>query len=91
MLSESTAAFDRGKKFSLYLKLDSLREYVLVDPDFLLVDCFRLDETTGHWVLYPFAVVNSVELGSIGFSALIESLYGNVSPKFSAMEDKEKQ
>jgi len=78
VLSESTAAFDRGNKFSTYRKLDSLSEYVLVDPDSLNVDCFRFDETTGHWVLYPFAAGDTLELSSIGFSAPIESLYENV-------------
>lgn len=78
VLSESTAAYDRGNRFSSYRKLDSLREYLLIDPDTLNVDCFRLDETSGHWVLYPFAAGDTVELASIGFSAPIESLYENV-------------
>lgn len=78
VLSESTAAFDRGHKFSTYRKLDSLREYVLIDPDSLSIDCFRLDEGTGHWVLYPFSAGETVELASIGFSTPIESLYENV-------------
>lgn len=78
VLSEGTAAYDRGGKFSAYRKLDSLREYVLVDPDTMSVDCFRFDETTAHWVLYPFAAGETVELASIGFSAPIESFYENV-------------
>jgi Uma2 family endonuclease len=78
VLSASTAAYDRGSKFSSYRKLDSLREYVLIDPDTLNVDCFRLDEASGHWVLYPFAAGETVELATIGFSVPIESLYENV-------------
>lgn len=78
VLSESTAAYDRGGKFSAYRKLDSLREYVLVDPDTMSVDCFRLDETTAHWVLYPFTAGETVEFASIGFSAPIKSFYENV-------------
>ena len=78
VLSESTAAYDRGSKFSYYRKLDSLKEYVLVDPSSLSIDCFRLDETSGHWVLYPYAAGESVELTSIGFSAPIELIYENV-------------
>ena len=31
VLSESTAAFDRGEKFAAYRTLPSLQEYVLVD------------------------------------------------------------
>ena len=78
VLSESTAAFDRGNKFSNYRKLDTLQEYVLIDPDSLNVDCFRFDEISRHWVLYPFAAGENVELASIGFSTAIETLYENV-------------
>lgn len=78
VLSESTAAFDRGNKFSSYRKLDTLQEYVLIDPDSLNVDCFRFDETSRHWVLYPFAAGENVDLASIGFSTPIETLYENV-------------
>lgn len=78
VLSESTAAYDRGSKFSSYRKLESLKEYVLIDPDSLSVDCFRFDEVTKHWVLYPFAAGETVELASIGFSAPIELFYENV-------------
>ncbi len=78
VLSESTAAFDRGNKFAAYRKLDTLKEYVLIDPTSLNIDCFRLDEASGHWVLYPFAAGDMVELASIGFSVPIEELYENV-------------
>lgn len=38
VLSESTAAFDRGRKFAAYRTLENLREYVIIDPDSLSVD-----------------------------------------------------
>jgi len=78
VLSDSTAAFDRGNRFSFYRKLESLREYVLIDPDTMSVDCFRLDETSGHWVLYPYGSGDIVEFASIGFSVPLEALYENV-------------
>jgi Uma2 family endonuclease len=36
--SESTAAFDRGKKFLSYQQIGSLREYLLVSQDEVLVE-----------------------------------------------------
>jgi Uma2 family endonuclease len=36
--SESTAAFDRGKKFLSYQQIGSLREYLLVSQDEILVE-----------------------------------------------------
>jgi Uma2 family endonuclease len=41
VLSESTAAFDRGEKFAAYRTLPSLQEYVLVDIPSRRVETFR--------------------------------------------------
>lgn len=38
VLSESTAAYDRGKKFLSYQQIDSLQEYILVSQDEVLVE-----------------------------------------------------
>ena len=40
VLSESTQACDHGLKFAAYRELDSLQEYVLVDPDTRRVEVF---------------------------------------------------
>ena len=44
VLSESTAAFDRGLKFSAYRSIEALQEYVLIDPDTRRVEVFRRNE-----------------------------------------------
>lgn len=74
VLSESTAAFDRGTKFSIYRQLESLQEYVLIDPDNLTVDCFRRDQN-GHWVLYPYSSGETIELTSVNFKIHLDALY----------------
>lgn len=48
VLSESTEAYDRGKKFELYRELDSLRQYVLIAQERMHVDYFIRDED-GTW------------------------------------------
>lgn len=78
VLSESTAGYDRGEKFGFYRKLPSLTEYVIVDPERINVDVFRLGEN-GHWVLYPFTENQEIELASLNFRAAIESLYEDVT------------
>ena len=78
VLSESTSAYDMGKKFRFYRHLDSLLEYVLVDPDRLGVDCFRRD-ADNHWVLHPFNAGDWVELAGVDFSAPIELFYEDVA------------
>jgi Uma2 family endonuclease len=77
VLSETTAAFDRGRKFALYRTLESLREYVLIDTDRVAVEVFRLGPD-GHWVLYPYGEGQEVELTSVGFRCPIEALYEDV-------------
>lgn len=78
VLSDSTAAYDRGRKFAAYRKLPSLGEYALVDPDALSVEIFRRDPTD-HWVLYPFGAGEEVEFASVGLKLPIESIYEGVS------------
>lgn len=78
VLSESTAAYDRGRKFACYRQLTSLREYVLIDPEALSVDVFRRGEHR-HFVLYPFGPGERIELESISFATPIEALYEDVA------------
>jgi Uma2 family endonuclease len=48
ILSETTDAYDRGRKFAAYQKIESLQEYVLVSQDRYLVEHFRRDGD--HWL-----------------------------------------
>jgi Uma2 family endonuclease len=41
VLSERTAAYGRGEKFARYRMLESLQEYVLIDPDQRSIEVFR--------------------------------------------------
>lgn len=67
VLSPSTAAFDRGGKFAHYRLLDSLQEYVLIDPDTAQVDVFRRN-AANRWELFPsMGASASVELASVGW------------------------
>ena len=77
VLSDSTAAFDRGEKFAIYRQIPTLDEYLLVDPDSLRADCFRRDNT-GHWVLYDFSKDDIVELQSIAFQVPLTAFFENV-------------
>lgn len=78
ILSDSTASYDYGKKFAVYRTIESLNEYILVDPDTFSAECFRKD-STGHWVLYPVSKGERFEIPELGFSVPLEELYGNVN------------
>lgn len=71
VLSPSTAAFDRGGKFAHYRLLDSLQEYVLIDPDTAQVDVFRRN-AANRWELFPsMGASATVELASVGWVGLV--------------------
>jgi Uma2 family endonuclease len=67
VLSESTAAFDRGDKFAAYRKLQSLQEYVLVDLPAKRIEIFRRNAEQ-HWVLYEYTAGETIEFASLGLS-----------------------
>ena len=48
VLSETTEEYDRGEKFAHYMRIPSLREYVLVSQDTPRIEVFRrLNVATG--------------------------------------------
>jgi Uma2 family endonuclease len=49
ILSESTEAYDRGKKFTHYRLIPSLREYVLVSQDHCQVETY-MRRDVGRWI-----------------------------------------
>ena len=94
VLSDSTEAFDRGEKFMHYRRIKTLREYVLISPKSMSVECHRLNEQ-GKWELTHYFLDSQrendpceVELTSVGLSFPIEALYESVSlPSSEASSD----
>ncbi|OYU32439.1 MAG: hypothetical protein CFE39_03320 [Comamonadaceae bacterium PBBC2] len=77
VLSPSTAAFDRGLKFSHYRSLASLEEYALIDLDTRTTDCYRKGPD-GLWVLHPFARGDELALASVGLVLPAAQLFAEV-------------
>ena len=77
VLSPSTAAFDRGLKFSQYRRLASLEEYLLIDLDSRSADCYRKG-ADGLWVLHPFARGEQVTLASVALELSAAQLFAEV-------------
>lgn len=76
VLSESTASYDRGAKFADYRQLESLQEYVLVDPDACTVEVFRKN-AANIWELHPSnAASPAVMLKSVDWQGDIAQLLG---------------
>jgi Uma2 family endonuclease len=80
VLSPSTEAYDRGGKFALYRRLESLKEYVLVGSTTKTVDVFRRSHS-GAWMFIPYGEGgegDDVELTSVGVTISIEAIYEEV-------------
>lgn len=77
VLSPSTAAWDRGRKFELYQQIEELEEYLLVEQDRLHADLFRRN-AEGLWVLHPIGPGGTVKLASVAVELPLESLYEDV-------------
>ncbi|MBE9193433.1 Uma2 family endonuclease [Gloeocapsopsis crepidinum LEGE 06123] len=78
VLSESTEASDRGKKFNDYRHLESLQEYDLISQDTINFECFRRNEK-GRWELYSYEQGQEIPLASIDFYCPIAAIYEDVS------------
>jgi Uma2 family endonuclease len=77
VLSESTAAHDRGDKFAAYRQLASLEEYALIDPDRRTIDVFRR-MPDGNWLLATAEAVQGLVLRSLDFVAAPEAVFEDV-------------
>ena len=78
VLSPSTAAWDRGRKFELYQQIAELDEYLLIEQDRVHADLFRRN-AEGLWVLHPIGPGGTVKLASVGVELPLEALYEDVA------------
>lgn len=78
ILSPTTEAYDRGKKFEQYRSIPSLREYVLVDQESVKVESF-LRQEDGSWLMRDWkAPGDEARLASIGCVLKPSDIYEGV-------------
>ena len=78
VLSDSTAAFDRGQKFEAYRSLDSLAAYLLVEQHRPHADLF-VRNADGLWVLNPVGEGGTLTIPSMGVELPMASVYEGVA------------
>ena len=79
VLSPSTEAYDRGRKFENYQSIESLREYLLVSSDRMRADLFSR-QPDGRWLLSSAtAPADAVDLQSLQCRLVLADVYEKVS------------
>ena len=78
IVSFSTEAYDRGKKFEFYRAIDTLKEYVLVDQSRLYVERHR-PLGLGRWEVIAFTAHEDVlSLESVSVELTLATIYDGV-------------
>ena len=81
VLSESTSDFDKGEKWRCYKTIDSLKQYVLIAQDRILVETYENQE--GKWVYNDFAG-ETATVTIAGLEIPLSIVYQNID--FSSVE-----
>ncbi|MEO7319855.1 MAG: Uma2 family endonuclease, partial [Chthoniobacteraceae bacterium] len=78
VLSDSTEAYDRGKKFEHYRSIPSFREYVLISQAAASVEVFS-EQTSGNWMLTHVKGIHaSARLQSLDIELSLAEIYYEV-------------
>jgi Uma2 family endonuclease len=86
VLSESTAACDRGQKFAAYRRIAELEEYALIDPERRSIEVFRRTDS-GDWLLMASEAERGLVLRSIDFVASAAAVFEDVGENEPAIAD----
>jgi Uma2 family endonuclease len=79
ILSESTEAYDRGKKFEHYQSLESLREYLLISQDPYRVEQY-VRQDGRIWTYFEFhQASDTVHLPTIDCDLSLKDIYAKVA------------
>jgi Uma2 family endonuclease len=86
VLSPSTEAYDRGGKFALYRRLESLQEYVLVGSESQSVEVFRRNPS-GSWEFTAYGAEDQLSLQSVDVELAVAEIYEDVVLVTGAIAD----
>jgi Uma2 family endonuclease len=77
VLSPSTQGYDRSQKFALYRRLDSLKEFILVDPETRRVEAFRRT-AENQWVLHDMSETDTLHAASLKLSVPMAEVFAGI-------------
>ena len=75
VLSPSTRDYDKKTKFPFYRDIPSLKECVMVEPETINIEAFRINDN-GFWELREYRnIEDTLELPSIGVTISLQDIY----------------
>ncbi len=77
VLSDSTAAYDRGDKFASYRQVTALRDYVLVETERRRVEVHSR-QGEGAWTMRAYGPDDTVVLPGLGVQLAVADIYEDV-------------
>src|SRR5688572_10342310 len=78
VLSSGTKNYDRGEKFQLYRDIPTLKEYILIDSQFIHIESFRIN-VKGLWELEEYKFPEQVlPLPLINASFPVRDIYEGI-------------
>lgn len=78
VLSDSTEAYDRGRKFERYREIESFKEYVLIAQDRPSVEIYRRQES-GLWAFQHYLGMGAeAQILTVGIGLQLAEIYAGV-------------
>ena len=77
ILSPSTEAYDRGRKFGMYRLLTGLKEYLLIGTDEALVEVYRRTDDDA-WLLRTYRPGDTFTLASIDLQIAVDEVFDDI-------------
>ena len=79
VLSESRAAFDHGGKFQAYMKIQSLREYVLIEQTHIRIDVLSRKEFDADWIFRSnTSLEDKIHFESLNINISVQDIYAKI-------------
>ncbi len=79
VLSPSTEAFDRGRKFNCYRQLTSLQCYWLIDSEKQSIDSFIRTENQDEWLLHSYSCQDTqLRVATLDFNCSLADIYEDI-------------
>jgi Uma2 family endonuclease len=78
ILSESTRNYDKGGKFTLYREIESLKEYILIDSENIMVEKFIKNEDNS-WQLTEYKTLEeSFKIETVAIQIELKTIYEGI-------------